>query len=286
MRAFIESLNEKMQQEIQEISMETSILLHRAERCFYATRNYLLELKEFVKERGFRDQAEEIAFFKNLKPSLQKENIFWGEIMYIEANRPMGSKTLLEEYYHGVTKQINTYFQRNYLLYTYYKTNHTEEDLQLFLRETDCVPLFPESETIDMDTSFSTVNSLKIAKIMAFEEVIAFINANIESLVGNAGNEEMMLNDGPKKIVWTGTKAQFIEWVYATHATGVLNNGKATIKDAMEFLQFCLNIKATHYYGYMQSMHMRKKGRTPYIHLMAENLERNMDLSDEFPRYG
>lgn len=284
MITFINTLNEKMQQEIQEACMETGVLLHRAEQCFYISRRHLLELKDFIAGRGFENQVEEITFFKKLKPSVQKENIYWSEIAYIEANRPAGSRKLLKEYYLSVIEQINIYFQRNRLLYTYYKTGHSDEDMQLFLRDTDCIPLYPESDAIDMDPSFSTLNSSKIAKIMALEEVSAFINQNLDSLCGRSGVDDPPA-EHPKPLVWTGTKAQFIEFVYGAHATGVFNNGKATIKDCMDFFQYHLNIRVSNYYGYFQSMRLRKKGRTPYIDYMQEKTVQRMDESDEFPRY-
>lgn len=285
MKTFVKKLSEEMLRDIQEVCMDNTDLLDRARRCFSVSKDYLQRLKDHVLERGFKDEEEEIEFFKHLKPSLQKEIIYWSEIFYIVTQRPNGNKKLMKEYYVNLIKQINDYFHRNYFLYTYYKTGHTDLDAQIFLRETHSGPIFPESEIVDLDPNFSTVNSSKIAKFIAMEEVTSFIVQNMELLNGKS-YQETKSEDAPKPLIFTGSKAQFIEWVIGSHSTGVFNNGKATLKETFDYFQYCLSIKVANHYGYFQAMRIRKKVRTPFLRLMVDKTEQRMDEADEFPRYG
>jgi hypothetical protein len=68
-------------------------------------------------------------------------------------------------------------------------------------------------------------------------------------------------------------------------AAGVFNNGTASLKLIFDVLQKAFHVKATHYYSYFQSMRIRKKNRTPGLDMIRELLIRDMDDSDENPRY-
>lgn len=280
MKTFTTKLQEEMERELQLVAAESGELLQRAQGSFMIVKEALQKLKEYIHETGFRNKDEEIAFFKQIKPGFHKELIYWAELMYIETNKPAGNKKILKEYYAKVLEYINIYFKRNQLLYTYYKMGHTSKDELLFMRETNCVPLLPEYN-VDLDSNFCTVNSSKLAKILAFEDVYQFICVTLESLTGNVQSND----EKRSALVWTGTKAQFIEFCYALQSTGVLNNGKATVKDVFEFLMYSFNIKVSNYYSYFQSMRLRKKQRVPFIKMMEDYTIRRMDESDEFPRF-
>lgn len=284
MKTYVKKLSEDMLREVQDICLENNEIVTRARQCFLVTKQILQKLKEFLSDYQFMNDEEEILFFKELKPSLQKENIFWSEIFYIESKRPKGDKKTIEKYYLNHIWHINEFFQRNYILYTYYITDFEEENRRLFLRKSDSDSLFPEYEDIDLDNNFSTINSYKIARFMALEEVTTYLSSNLDLLRSNVRSDTSATDLKP--MVFTGTKAQFIEWVLGTHYSGVLNNGKSTIKETFAYFQNMLSIKVANHYGYFQSMRIRKKVRTPFLRLMVHKTEQRMDENDEFPRFG
>ena len=62
-------------------SLEASNILGEAFDC----------LKKFILSYDFQDAAEEIHFFKNVKPRLCAHLIYYRTIYNIEMNRPLGS---------------------------------------------------------------------------------------------------------------------------------------------------------------------------------------------------
>jgi len=80
----------------------------------------------------------------------------------------------------------------------------------------------------------------------------------------------------------TDTKSGLIELLYALYATGVINHGKATVKDIAILLEQALNVNLSNYYRAIQNMRIRKINRTKFLDLLKSNLEKYMDGVDEW----
>ncbi|OJV52270.1 MAG: hypothetical protein BGO31_05410 [Bacteroidetes bacterium 43-16] len=279
MTSFTEILYQQMQQSIQELATGTDTFLQRAEQGFKIAEDYLLQLRRLIKAYTFTDEAEEVLFFKTIKPLFHKELLYWSEIIRIEAARPLTDEGKPKQYIKKRLKELQGYIARNHFLYAYYKLGHSHLDKQLYLRSSVYTPLLPVDRS-DMDDTFSTVAGNILAKIMAIEEVAAWLTARQD-------RKDTIQGEGNVTgLVWTGSKAQLIELVYALESFGVFNNGKTNVKEVMSYLQHCFKVdKVANYYGYFQGMRIRKKDRTPFLNGLIEHITRRMDEADEFPRF-
>lgn len=77
-------------------SLEASNILGEAFDC----------LKKFILSYDFQDAAEEIHFFKNVKPRLCAHLIYCRTIYNIEMNRPLGSIEAQRKYLYKELKDI------------------------------------------------------------------------------------------------------------------------------------------------------------------------------------
>ncbi|MEB2777317.1 RteC domain-containing protein, partial [Algoriphagus sp. D3-2-R+10] len=170
-----------MEQSLKIVSRETSNGLQKAERCCQVINEILIRLKEFMTGYTFPDTEEEILFFKEYKPMLFKELIFYSELTYIEAKKPIGQKEQIKSFYPHVMDQIQEFFARNHQLYIYYQLGKSDQDETLFLRNSKPVSLIPDY-SFDFDPVFSTINSSKLAKIMAYESLTDHIRKTIYRL--------------------------------------------------------------------------------------------------------
>ncbi|MGE8426265.1 MAG: RteC domain-containing protein [Sphingobacterium sp.] len=174
------------------------------------------------------------------------------------------------------------FFLRNQQLRTYHRMGYTHDDERYFLRSSNSSASFTEYEP-DLDPGFSTVMSVRLAELLAYQDLVVYIKDSMGIIDDKAEKSES--GRPSKTVVFTGSSAQFIEVVTGLNAAGVLNYGQTDLKTAMEWFQYFLSKKVTNYYGYFQSMRIRKKDRTPFLNTVIAMLIKRMDDSDEFPRF-
>src|SRR3546814_5605707 len=94
------------------------------------------DLKAYIKqENRFTSIAAEIRFFKEVKPKFHMEMFYYAELIHILVNKPLGPKKSVIKYYEQLMAQMQAFFKRQHLLYTYYRFGHTDQDELLFVRE-------------------------------------------------------------------------------------------------------------------------------------------------------
>lgn len=273
MEKFTEDLYNDMLSQVQRIAITEDTELQKAEQSFYIVETAMLKLREFIAGYEFRDQSEEIHFFKEIKPKFHCELVYLAELIHIETNKPFGGKELVTSFYRQAIQRLQIYFERRHLYYIYYRSGRTAEDKLLFLRETNCVPVVPE-DCCDMDRQFSTLGSSCFAKFMGFEKMVGHLYTQIERLE----NGESQLEPARKhKTVWTDSKAALVELAYALYSRGSVNFGKADIKEIISELEYLFNVHLGNFYRTYLDMSIRKKSRTPYIDSLKESLEHRMD---------
>lgn len=249
----------------------------RARASFDIVNAAMVRLKDFMKEYVFADQQEEIRFFKEEKPKLHQLLIFYGEQTFIESNKPIRDRKSVIRYLSKVIEGNNNFIERHKLLHSYYHLGHYTEDHILFLRSSNHPLLYPEYR-IDLDSSFSVESSLILSQLLAFEKLNEYYSRQIEQL--KKGPEQVITSIADKKkynLVWTATKASFVELVYGIYSSGAANFGKADINQLMQGMESVFNIQIDNPYRTYVDLSNRKKERTPFLDNMKFNLEKNMD---------
>lgn len=283
MLPFIDTLYNEMNESLMQVHIEQEDLIPQAEQAYHITEEYILKLKEFILSYAFKNQEEEVRFFKEEKPLFLKEFIYYAEMFYIESKRPVGDSEIQKAYLKGNLERIRIYFQRNNYLYTYHRTGKTYLDHIFFLHGSEEVPLDPVY-SLDMDSRFSRVYSFKLSKLLAFEQLHDYIQTAIYKLEDDLSISEQ---EAPaKNITWTASKAKLIELAYALHSSGTFNFGKADLKQIVSALEYSFNIHVGNFYRVFQGQRIRKKSRTAFLDSLKENLIRRMDETDLSPKGG
>lgn len=280
MERFTNNLYTRMQNQLQDIAQSTGDMLHLAEQSYYAVYEHLKELNTFAKEYDFKNEEEEVKFFKEIKPSFLKEAIFFDALFGVESTKPPSSPEVQKNYYREHIDRFCRYFEQNQELYLYYRLDHSHLDPVMFVRKPDRNVMMP-AYSLEIDSSHSNVFSFKFGKIQALEDIVSYIKGSITAL-DNGGAPQTATDE---RLTFTGTKAQFHEVMQALEAAGVFNNGKASTRLIYDVTQTAWNIRVSNYYGYFQTIRIRKKNRTPFMDLAKEMLIRKMDDQDEHPRF-
>lgn len=270
---YTDGLYQEMMTQLQRIAVTEDYELQKAEQSFHIVDTTMIKLRKYIADYSFRDDAEEIRFFKEVKPRFHSELVYLAELIHIETNKPFGSRELVTSFYRQVIERLQIYFERRHLYYVYYRSKRTSEDKLLFLRKTDCLPLIPEDNQ-DMDPAFSTIGGSWFAKFMGFEKIIGFLLTKIERM--EKGGSELA-TQRKQQSAWTDSKAALVELAYALYSRGSINYGKADIKEIVSELEYLFNIHLGNFYRTYMDISIRKKSRTPYLDSLKESLERRMD---------
>ncbi len=279
MEKFIRSLYADMDAELQKVTFDAANNLQKAEGAYYVIEASLQKLKDFILGYEFKNEEEEIRFFKEIKPGLLKELIYFIEVYHIESNKPVGERKALRHYFNSELVRVRLVFERNQFLYNYYRTGRTNYDRAFFTRNSDEKVLSP-GYALDTDYRFSSVNSSNLAQLIAFEQLSTFLQQQLEQLE-NPLPPQAVAEGKRYRNVWTESKAALIELAYAIHARGAVNNGKGDVKQIIEDLQEFFNVQLGNFYRVYQGMRIRKKNRTSFLDNLKDSLERRMDEADE-----
>lgn len=92
-----------------------------------------MQLKAFIADYTFRDEVEEIEFFKTVKPRICHRLIYYRKIYNIEMNRPVGSESQ-RSYLIDEIRGINRYNEKRSDFVRYYRSGLTHLDALYYLR--------------------------------------------------------------------------------------------------------------------------------------------------------
>lgn len=80
---------------------------------------------------------------------------------------------------------------------------------------------------------------------------------------------------------WSSDKINLVEVGYSLYASGVINDGEASLKEIMEGLCICFNIEINDIYRDYQAIRDRKNiDRTPFISHIGEKLLKKIEHDD------
>ena len=91
MKHFSDNIISKINAEIEISCMDSDVTSDKALHMINCIRPLFEELREFIHEYNFRDNEEEIYFFKNIKPLILSKLIYYNDIYTLELRKPNGN---------------------------------------------------------------------------------------------------------------------------------------------------------------------------------------------------
>ncbi len=277
---FTDTLKTEVSQSLSVINAKGIDTLKKSEEITSLLRNAFNRLRDFIHEYQFKDEQEEIFFFKEVKPNLFCDLIYYRKVYNIEINRPAGGNVELKIYLENELSRIKDFFDRNRAFYRYFRSGETCNDKQYYLRDkTDnifCQELF----SFERDPKFSTCCDLKLAKIKANKQLESFLTKELADMnIRQVKEENSVL---PKeKLTWTISKVFLIELIYALFLFGAFNHGKATLKEIISYFEEVFNIdlgaNPSKAYAEMRG----RKQRTTFLDKLRDILNQKMNEDDE-----
>lgn len=279
MKSFSQELQFELEAQLQSIRLESEDPIKAAELSINVLLTAIGKLKKFTKRYYFKDEMEEIEFFKYVKPQFVSKLIYHNRVFNIETKKPHGGEKFVKKYLNNELDKLRRYFDDNLEFYKYFRTNSSYLDHKYFLRNKYDIKLGLDTFHFEVDHHFATSHDFKVAKLIANDLIQVYLEDELTKL--SLMETRQRYQSSQTKLNWTATKTSLIELIYALHAQGVFDNGRAEIKDIATYFGYSFDIDLGDYYRTYLELRMRKTGRTKFIDAMRDSLSKRMDELEE-----
>ena len=259
---------------INDLTYEPNNSLISYENAIILVLQKLEEIKKYIKKTGFKNEEDEIMFFKQLKPQLVSKLIYFNSIYKIETKRPRGGDKTIKKYLNVELSKIKRFFDANLEFYKYYRTNSTHLDHKFFLRGKHDIKLSLDTYYFEADHNFTTSHDYKVAKIIANDLIQVYLEYQL-----NNNNQRKIFENPP--LNWTGSKTSLIELIYSLQSQGSIDNGNADIKIIAKTFENMFNVNLGDFYHSYLELKARKMNRTKFLDSLRDALIKRMDEQDE-----
>lgn len=274
------SILTNLQEQLNFIDLEIDNQSIRCENAIEIILKTIKSLRIILSKTKFKTDAEEIKFFKEIKPQFTSKLIYYNTIFKIEMKKPNGGNRIVKKYYNNELVKLKAFFDNELEFYKYYRSGSTYLDHKYFLRSKFDIKMSLSSYYFEADTNFSNSHDFKVAKILA-NDLIQLYLENQLVMIENKDNGEKSQRKPNLKMIWTSPKVALIELVYALHTEGVFNNGAADLKDVAEYFEHIFEVDLGQYRRTFLEIRTRKADRVKFLTSLNKKLLKRMEDTDE-----
>ncbi|SFB96367.1 RteC protein [Flagellimonas taeanensis] len=256
-------------------------ILFKAEKGIALVEKCIRKLQKQIVGQDFETQADEIYFFKHVKPQIFSKLIYYIKLFSIESKRPRGKDLAQVKYLQQQIDKLQTFFNDNLEFYNYYRRGAMSMDEQYFVRGNRDLRMPLESFHFLIDDEFSTCQDGTVSTIMAYDMLIVYLRKEVDDLNNNMEPTKNTPMEKPSKLFWTGGKTELIELLYALHTSKCINGGTVDIKELASHFEYFYNVDLGNYYHTFIDIRSRKSSRTRFLDRLIELLNQRMESLEE-----
>jgi RteC protein. len=282
MRHPLHTIVAEIQKQERKLSSEASNFIAEAYKMTIYLQELLHIVKEDVLKEGFPNKAEEIYFFKMVKPNILGKLIYYNKVYRIETACPAENGHLHQSYFALQLRELKQEYQEhicNSEFYRYYRSGRTDKDEQYYMLGNINYYDGLSSYVFEIDPNFSTYYDYKVAKIIANELTYNYLTTKLNP---EQNPDVLLQNEETKDIFWTQTKNALIELIYALHAADAISHGKLGIRKISMVFQILFRISLKDIHNSFHRMKTRAGSRTLFLDQLKYSLEEYMDKEDSY----
>lgn len=283
MKYRIEKILSHFKKEIKVIESSDLNDFSNVENGINISREHLQKLRVVLREKRFASKLEEIKFFKKQKPYIYGNLKFYVKLYKHLLQIPKGSKKSQRNHIDNEIKKQQEYYSNNLDFIRYYRQNYTSLDEFYFLRGNDSIALISDTSYFYTDAEFSTSHDNAVAKIIAYDLLLAYYLDKLQRLKGEKSKYGNPVKRHFKSLDlgWTANKIDLIELIYALQASGAIKGGKAGIKDMAMACEQIFDMDLGNYYRKFLEIRGRKIEPTKFLDRMKSSLLKRMEEADD-----
>ncbi|CAH0335026.1 hypothetical protein FVB9288_00646 [Flavobacterium sp. CECT 9288] len=262
----------------EKILSQSKRLIDEAYEMTLYLQDLLGSVKKYLAEEGFKNDEEEIHFFRSIKPQILGKLIYYNKIYRIETTCPVNNGKMYYCYFSGQLANLKREYTEhlcNSDFYRYYRSGRTDRDDTYFKRGNINYHDGLNSIVFEIDPEFSTFFDYKTARIISNELLYTYLLTKINP----DENPDVILQkpESSKDIFWTDSKNAIIELIYALYASGVISHGKIGIRKISLMFQMLFRIPLGDLHHAFHRMKTRSGSRTSFLDQLKFSLEEYMD---------
>jgi hypothetical protein len=260
------------------VSSETFHIIDEAFQMTLYLKELLHTTHEYILKEGFKNETEEIEFFRDIKPQILGRLIYYNKVFRIETACPVKEGKMYHKFFMIQLQQLKQEFKEYSCesnFYRYYKSERSDRDKEYFMRGKINYRDGLNSYVFEIDHQFSTYYDSKVARILANDLIYAYLLSKIhpEEPTGTL----LQISESNKDIYWTDSKNALIELIYALYASGVISHGKIGIRKMAMVFQIVFRIPLGDIHHSFHRMKDRAGTRTSFLDHLKVSLEEYMD---------
>jgi hypothetical protein len=230
----------------------------------------LKDLRQFTESYRFQDDAEEINFFKNLKPILLSQYYYYKKKISIQVFDSFRDRKSRIENYEKLLRKMHFFIRSNREFYEYCISGSSNLDHIYFKRNQ-----FSTVADANHDENVGTGFDGKLAKILANELIKDYVGECIAILdKGKGASAESTLR-------WTAPKTDLVELIYALQEVGAFNNSSSDVRTIVQAFETSFNTDLGNYYRTFLGIRTRKTGQTAFLEQLKQRLIQRMNEMDD-----
>ncbi|MBS1519852.1 MAG: RteC domain-containing protein [Bacteroidetes bacterium] len=234
------------------------------------------KMKRYVSNYAFKDVAEEIHFFKEVKPLFYSKYIYFINVYNFLMQLPPGGEDAVRAYINFHLTDLQRFFDHNKAFYQYYRSGSTQMDEIYFTRGGFDVQM--ELEDFEEDEQYSTSHDYKLSKIMANEKFqdylkLEYLKIGTEQLLP-APAADIFTFSHPS---WTASPTDAIELIYSLKASGSVNNGNIDVSELVGIFEFVFRMEIKETYHKIIDIGRRKKTVPVFLNKLTDGLLRHLN---------
>ncbi|MBV8326702.1 RteC domain-containing protein [Chryseobacterium sp.] len=238
------------------------------EKCLMEIDVTVRETKLIVSVLDFSTAADEIHFFKEVKPLLISKFIYYSKLLTIEVAKPNAGSASLKEYYNIQLEVIKMFYKEHIDFYEYYRRKATFLDQKYFIRYQLDIKMKLETFMYNYDEKFTTSHDHLVAEILAHDLLENYLLKSIKEIEGCF--LEKSSNQFP--VNWSASKAGLIELIYALYHMRCFNGGNIELSEVIKFVEKSLDCDLGNFHKTVFEIRNRKQGPTKFLQMVCDNL--------------
>lgn len=265
-----------MEAKLKAIARENDNEVEVAEKSIMYLDGTIRKLKNLLSRFQFDCVADEIHFFKNIKPLFTSRFMYYAKVVEVEASKPCVEENCIKKHYKSFLKEIQEFYRLHAHFIKYINQEATHWDTRFFLRNQHDIKAGLALNLYDFDELFTTSHDGILSQIWAYRELEAHL---LQKLYSYPPKDPTTRNPSP--LQWSASKSALIELLYALYQTNCFNRGNIEFSEIVRTTEQTLNIQLGNFYKTLGEIRNRKNGRTKFLQLLHDNLNQLFLEEDE-----
>ncbi|SMO72091.1 RteC protein [Chryseobacterium rhizoplanae] len=254
---------------INEVCDDDQDMVKISEKSLLLIDTSIRTLKELVSDHHFENLAEEVYFFKKLKPLFISKFIYYSSILNIESYKPNATAKILKKYYETEQEKLKSFYSTQSEFYSYYRRDATYLDHKIFVRNSYDLKMKLSFGFYNFDTNFTTSHDHMISRIIANQQLGQYLKRQIENI------SDRFKQNILSPLTWSSSKVGLIELVYALYHMRCFNGGNIELSEVIKFVEKSLNTDLGNFHKTIFEIRNRKQGPTKFLQLVSDNLNQH-----------